>query len=89
MSVHDETWDRPICEFCNKQIPYGDKRLHRTGKCFLSNPEPFANGEKAQARGLDGQIQVYGKGLTHFCFCDNQDSADLICAALNKYFDHD
>ena len=33
MSVFDETWDRPICEFCNEEILYGEKDLHRDGKC--------------------------------------------------------
>lgn len=33
MSVEDETWDRPICEFCNKEIPYGKKTEHYKGAC--------------------------------------------------------
>ncbi len=34
MSVHDETWDRPICEFCQKEIPYGEKLSHRRKECL-------------------------------------------------------
>ena len=33
MSVEDETWDRPVCEFCKKVIPYEQNRFHRTGEC--------------------------------------------------------
>ena len=34
MSVEDETWDRPICDYCHKEIKYGDKSLHLDGKCI-------------------------------------------------------
>ena len=34
MSVNDESWDRPTCEFCKKQIQYGKKSLHLEGKCL-------------------------------------------------------
>ncbi len=34
MSVEDETWDRPICKLCNKEIAYGDVRSHSTTKCL-------------------------------------------------------
>lgn len=34
MSVHDETWDRPICEFCGKEAPYGKKGDHLNKKCI-------------------------------------------------------
>ena len=33
MSIHDETWDRPICDFCKLEIPYGEKEKHRSGIC--------------------------------------------------------
>jgi hypothetical protein len=33
MSVFDETWDRPICEFCGDSIPYGEYKKHREGVC--------------------------------------------------------
>ena len=28
MSIHDETWDRPICEHCNQEIVYGGRTNH-------------------------------------------------------------
>lgn len=34
MSVEDETWDRPECEFCKKIILYGDRSSHRNGDCL-------------------------------------------------------
>ena len=34
MSIHDETWDRPICEHCKKQIPYGEVLSHRRKECM-------------------------------------------------------
>ena len=33
MSVEDETWDRPSCEFCGATIPYGKKLEHGRGIC--------------------------------------------------------
>jgi hypothetical protein len=33
MSVQDETWDRPICYFCNQEIIHGQKEIHRNGTC--------------------------------------------------------
>ncbi len=41
MSIHDETWDRPICEFCKKEIPYGEKRQHRHGSCLAAKPKVY------------------------------------------------
>jgi hypothetical protein len=43
MSIHDETWDRPICDFCGKEIPYGEKLSHRRKECLNTskiNTEP-------------------------------------------------
>lgn len=34
MSINDETWDRPICEFCQKEIPYGMAFEHIYGNCL-------------------------------------------------------
>lgn len=34
MSIHDETWDRPICEHCQKEVPYGQKLFHRRKRCM-------------------------------------------------------
>ena len=28
MSIHDESWDRPICEHCNQEIVYGGRTNH-------------------------------------------------------------
>lgn len=28
MSIHDESWDRPICEYCNQEIVYGGRANH-------------------------------------------------------------
>ena len=39
MSVEDETWDRPYCEFCNSKILYGEHSLHRGGVCIKSKTE--------------------------------------------------
>lgn len=33
MSIHDETWDRPICNYCKKTIKYGESLDHI--KCGL------------------------------------------------------
>jgi hypothetical protein len=33
MSVEDETWDRPICQICGKQIGYAKQREHGKGIC--------------------------------------------------------
>lgn len=33
MSIHDETWDRPTCHICKKEIAYGEHGKHGTGKC--------------------------------------------------------
>lgn len=33
MSVEDETWDRPICKYCAKEIQHGEKTKHYKGKC--------------------------------------------------------
>lgn len=33
MSVHDETWDRPICQICWNVIKYGKKENHGDGIC--------------------------------------------------------
>jgi hypothetical protein len=37
MSVHDETWDRPICSHCGYEIKYGEKLRHKNGKCKPMN----------------------------------------------------
>lgn len=34
MSIHDESWDRPVCQYCNEEIKYGEKSLHYDGKCI-------------------------------------------------------
>lgn len=34
MSVHDETHDRPICDYCKQIIPYGEKLYHYHGTCI-------------------------------------------------------
>ena len=34
MSVQDETWDRPICEFCNNKIGYGYVEVHSNARCL-------------------------------------------------------
>lgn len=39
MSVEDETWDRPICAFCDKEIPYGEKTYHKLGLCWRNIPK--------------------------------------------------
>jgi len=28
MSVHDESWDRPTCEYCNQTIAFGSRTNH-------------------------------------------------------------
>lgn len=33
MSVHDETWDRPVCQICWGVIKYGKKWNHGEGVC--------------------------------------------------------
>lgn len=40
MSVQDETWDRPICNFCKKEIPYGEKGEHLNKKCVKEDFMP-------------------------------------------------
>ena len=34
MSVQDETFDRPVCDYCNKEIQYGEKYLHYNAQCL-------------------------------------------------------
>jgi len=34
MSIQDETWDRPICNFCGTEIHYGEKTCHVNGECL-------------------------------------------------------
>lgn len=43
MSVEDETWDRPVCEWCKRVIPYGEKRFHWHGVCMTKR---FAIGDQ-------------------------------------------
>lgn len=43
MSVEDETWDRPICDFCNKTILYGKSHQHRGGICITSEKPKALN----------------------------------------------
>lgn len=52
MSVHDETWDRPICEYCGEYIKYGQKTHHGLQICSEQHmrsakvtwqPEPIEN----------------------------------------------
>lgn len=95
MSIQDETWDRPICEFCNKEIPYGQNSLHRTGKCATANPPKRAMGDKKRfhyriygsERGQ--KYEIYTMGLNQWAECDDEERAKTICEALEKYFDHD
>ncbi len=34
MSVQDESWNRPVCKFCNQTIGYGMYYKHDEGKCL-------------------------------------------------------
>ncbi len=33
MSIHDETWNRPICSTCKEEVAHGEKHLHGWNKC--------------------------------------------------------
>jgi len=37
MSVHDETWDRPLCNYCKESIRHGQKSLHSKGACLVTH----------------------------------------------------
>lgn len=52
MSIHDETWDRPICEYCQKEIPYGQKLFHRQKRC-MNKPKTIYLPENASHTGID------------------------------------
>ena len=54
MSIHDESWDRPTCVYCHKEIPYGQHRLHKDRICVtmyvpqvenkpMNNVKPYHN----------------------------------------------
>lgn len=93
MSVHDETWDRPICNFCEKEIPYGEKREHRNGTCVYKDPPRFKMGDNKRFHyriygSENGQrYEVYTVGLNQWAECLNEEAAKIICEALEKYYD--
>ncbi len=41
MSIHDETWDRPICEHCKKEVGYGKISFHKRKECLAPKPKIF------------------------------------------------
>jgi len=41
MSIHDETWDCPICEHCHKEVPYGEMRKHRHVACVAPKEKTY------------------------------------------------
>lgn len=45
--------------------------------------ETMQNGERFQARALNGGWQVYGAELEHIAMCDRPEYADMIAKALN------
>lgn len=55
MSVHDETWDRPICNYCNKTIKYGEKSLHKDGNCLKN--------KKCARDGCNHNVAIYAHGI--------------------------
>ena len=62
MSVHDETWDRPICDFCKLEIPYEKKGKHRDGVCLKN--------KKCRRDGCNHMVAIYAHGLgwaTEYC----------------------
>jgi len=52
MSIHDETWDRPTCEHCQKEVPYGQKLFHRQKRC-MNKPKTIYLPENASHTGID------------------------------------
>lgn len=94
MSVEDETWDRPICEFCKKTIPYGAKHKHANGICIkcscgnlLSQNSQFTlwcdkciahNLKSAEALFSACQKQHRGAGGDAICIC----GGSYACSAL-------
>jgi len=49
MSVEDETWDRPICKYCHREISYGQKLTHKNGICikFMKKTHQPVGGEES------------------------------------------
>ena len=41
MSVHDETWDRPMCPHCGATVPYAGAESHGPRICVpILSPQP-------------------------------------------------
>lgn len=66
MSVHDETWDRPICRHCKDPILYGEASKHAKKRCTLPSI-PFTacigsilKNPKEQIKYIQMYAQAYG-----------------------------
>lgn len=79
MSVEDETWDRPICEFCNCKIHYGDHAFHLNGKCLDAHSKLKPDIKKVLKRVLPSEFSLEIEKIS------NDKLADLVlkeCWAL-------
>jgi NTP pyrophosphatase (non-canonical NTP hydrolase) len=80
MSVEDETWDRPICFFCQEPIGYGKQAEHGKGKCVAVEKRTdvaarqFISAFKTLAK--DANETALSKGF------DNTETPELIQIAL-------
>lgn len=87
MSVLDETWDRPICEFCGDKIAYGEYKKHRLGTCVdeLKDFEIFHN-TKCFNCGKNDHILFYTSLNRIYCGnCNSQYEIDAGGEAFNLY----
>lgn len=79
MSIHDETWDRPICNICKKPIKYGKSWNHGDGVCgvskakssikFRKEPRPYSffyHYNKPMSRKFGrNKLTIHRKGVCH------------------------